>query len=1298
MSRKYGCLFHNGRKNVILYYPTENKGESRMKKLIAILCVVVLAASAVIGVTSVRSSNKIKELNEDISAMQEAVTESQKNVDALTETVAAKDTEIETLTADVAEKAKAIEALTADVAEKQGEIEALTADVAEKNAQIAVLSETVEAHAGEITALNEQVAAAQTQIDALTADLTGAQDKLQQIIDTINGTKGASALPAVGDTVNGFEVKEIRDFPLIGAKLVLFEHRNTGAKLFYVANADTNRAFQIVFPTRPLDNTGLPHVFEHATLFGSDKYPATSLYFNVAYQTYNTYINAHTTDACTWYPLASLSEEQLLHLADYYIDACFHPLIMHDESIFKTQAWHYNLPDIDGELTYEGVVYSEMQGAMTLERKGLMYANSLTFPGSVLALDEGGLPEDIPNMTWEDVKGYHDKFYHPSNSITYLYGQIADYAAFLALLDEAFTGYEKAEFTFEDAGYTPITEAAVGEYAHPMTEGTDVANQSVIYYYILCPGMKGDTAQESLIDHVCSLLNMEASALTQRFRKAFPAGSVSCGREVAGPDDAILFTASGVNRGDAEAFKALVDEALRDVAQNGFPQEMVDAAMTSLSISAKLAPENGDPVQGVLYSFTYDYAVTGDPFAYAESVDALDKIDGENRDGLLKDAAARWLADKELYTLTTAYPAPGEKEKADAALKEKLAEIKASMTAEELQAIVEETNAAPKDEDVSALMAQIKAVTVESLPEEIRTYAVSDSTDENGIRHIEATAGVDGIGFPYLLLDASTLPQEDIHWMRLFTRLLGKLDTDRHTREELDVLMGRYLYDKTIGVAAIEKSDNTIHPYLVASWYALDDDLETGYGLMEELLFHTRFDDAEKLAEQVQAQKTAVRATINNNAYEIMLYRGLADQYPFYRYFNYMNFLDYYAFLESLETMLNEQPEEVTKRFEAVQAFFRNNAGAVAAFAGNEQSIALNRPLADAFLAKLEHVEREAAAYDLPVPSQREALIIDGNVQFNNLIATANDIGLEDFDAGLGAVCSLVSDKLLVPILRDRMGVYTPLNGIMDNGSMYLVSYRDPNVKETFDVYASLADQIAAMDVDQETLDGYIMSAYSGIAKPAGELTGAISAIEDKLKEEDPERFLGYMRRLKAVTPEFVKACAENYRKAWENGVHNTAGSAAAINANAELYDAILNPFQAKDNSQVTLNDIAEGDAYYEAVRYVFEHGLMQAKAEDAFGVTDDAAVGDWALAVYQMLGGAGSAEDATAALAQIGMLPPNAAADTILTRTDLVGSCNILCQMAGVKDFDASLPESDAENASRGDVAILVMRLDTTE
>ncbi|MBR3017339.1 MAG: insulinase family protein [Clostridia bacterium] len=1061
----------------------------------------------------------------------------------------------------------------------------------------------------------------------------------------------ADVLPQIGDVVNGFEVKEIRDFPLIGADLVLFEHQRTGGKLLWIANEDTNRAFLMSFPTRPSDNTGLPHVFEHATIFGSDKYPSTTLFFSIAYQTYNTYVNAFTTDACTGYPLGSLSEKQLLNLADYYVDACFNPLIMRDEGIFRTQAWHYKLPNLDGELTYEGVVYSEMQGSITLSRAGLQNANKLTFPGSSLCYNYGGLPENIPDMTYEDVKNFHNENYHPSNSFTVLYGQIEDYAAFLALLDEYFVPYEKAEFTFEEPEYTPITESVTAEFGFPMAEGTDITNQTQIIYYIPCPGMKGDTAQETLIDHLCLMLKEKASVLQQSFKKAFPAGSVSAGREVAAPDDAIIFKASGMNRGDAEQFKALVDDALRDVAANGFPQDMVDSAMTSLNISTKLAPENGNPVETILYNFVYYYAVTGNPFRYAENVDSQSAIDRENRDGLLKETAARWLADKELYTLTTTYPAPGEKEKQDAALKEKLAEIKAGMTQEELQAIVDATNAPAKDEDNSELMAKIQAVTVDSLPEEIKTYAVNDFTDENGLRHIEVPAAVDGIGYISLFLDAAALPQEDIHWMHLYTRLLGQLDTDRHTKEELDVLIRRYLYNKTTGIDPGDQGDS-IHPYMVAQWFALDDDLTAGYDLMEELLFHTRFDDTQKLMEQVQAQKTSVRAEINGSPFNIMIYRGMADNSPFYRYYSYINFLDYYAFLGELETMLNENPEEVTKRFEAIQSFFHNNAGAVAAFAGNEQSIEVNRPLADAFMAKLDHVEREPAEYDLPVGARREALIVDGNIQYNNVIATVDDLGLVGYDAGLSAITQLVSDQVLMPILRDQMGVYTPVNEMVEkNGSMYLLSYRDPNVKETFDVYASLPELIAALDVDQESLDGYIMSVYSSLAKPNGELAGAINALSDTLSGKALDRNLDYMRQLKALKPDSVKAAAEIYRKAWENGVRSTAGSAAAINANADLYDVILNPFNAKDTSQVQFTDAAEGSEYYEAVRFAFENGLMAPKADDAFGTDDPATAGDFFGAIYVMIGGGSNAADeAIAALAEYGLVPDGVEAGTELT------------------------------------------------
>ena len=231
------------------------------------------------------------------------------------------------------------------------------------------------------------------------------------------------------------------------------------------------------------------------------------------------------------------------------------------------------------------------------------------------------------------------------------------------------------------------------------------------------------------------------------------------------------------------------------------------------------------------------------------------------------------------------------------------------------------------------------------------------------------------------------------------------------------------------------------------------------------------------------------------------------------------------------------------------------------------------------------------------------------------------------------------------------MGVYSPWNGVMDDGAMYLITYRDPNVKETFDVYASLAERIANMNVDQDTLDGYIMSAYSELAKPSGELTGAYNAIDATLAGTKAEKKLEQMRQLKAVTPEVVKASSEIYRKAWENGVHSTSGGAAAINQNADLYESILNPFNTQDASKVSFTDAAEGSAHYEAVRYVFENGLMLPKAEDAFGTDEPATAGDLYNALYVLIGGSlGDPEEAVATFAQYDLVPSGVDASTPLT------------------------------------------------
>ena len=1055
--------------------------------------------------------------------------------------------------------------------------------------------------------------------------------------------------PQVGDEVYGFVAKAQRDYAMIGAKVTWFEHQKTGAQLLYVANKDTNRVFQISFNTRAIDQTGLPHVFEHSTLSGSEKYPSASLFMNLAYQTYNTYMNAYTTDALTGYPVASLSEKQLLKYADFYTDSCLHPNILKDESIYRTEAWRYRMESMDADLTYEGTVYTEMLGANTLERQAGLNAYQDIYPGSVMGNSYGGDPDEIPNMTWEALKAYHAAFYHPSNAQVILYGQYEDYAAFLQLLDEAFAPYEKADFHFEDSGYTRLTAPNVRKVPFPAAQDSATANQSTIEYYILLPGMQGDTESQRVMDTMAWLLNSASSVLMQNLKKALPTGTFGMGRELAGPEDAFVFMAVRVNEDDAALFKETVDASLRDIAAQGFPQDMVDSVMAAQSLESKLAPESGDPVDEVS-QIAYAFATSGNAFERMESIDAIDRMDQWNRDGAFQACIEKWLLDKDLYSLTTTYPVAGLKEEKAAQLKEKLAAVKAAMTDEEKQAVIDATNAAPVQDDASALVARLQAVTVESLPEEIKTYDIADTTDSDGVRRIDAVAGVDGIGTVMLYLDAQALPQEELHYMRLFTHLLGELDTDAHSYEELPTLMTRYLYKNQSGVAVTGSGDN-YHPYMVMQWTSTDHDLAAGYDLVEELLFHTQFTDTAKLLDRVKAIKANKRSTISASPYEVSLFRGLAVDMLMWRYYTYLNQLDYYAFLEKTEQQLQENPDEVVERLQKVQRFFMNRTGAVSAFAGNQDSILLNRTLADQFLAKLDDTKREAAVYDLPVPARREAVITDTNIQFNSVIASLKALHTDACDAALNVVASLAVDRFLIPILRDQNGVYTPLNGVMANRGMYLISYRDPKIRETFDVYEGLPEMIGNAEVTQDVLNGYILNNYSELAKGSGELTGAVAAIGSIIDGQPQDKDLTAMRQLKATTPETVKAAAEYYRLAWENGVHATAGNAAAILENADLYDAILNPFGVQETGKAELTDVQEGDALSEIIGFMLENGLMKAASDDAFGVDAQATAGDLYGALYVLVGGPScDAQEAYSFMAQNGLVAEGVAVDTLLT------------------------------------------------
>lgn len=1099
-----------------------------------------------------------------------------------------------------------------------------------------------------------------------------------------------TALPQVGEVVHGFEVVEVTEFPLINADVVAFVHQKTGAELLYLANDDTNRVFEITFKTPAESDMGVPHVFEHATLGGSEKYPSKELFFNLSYQTYNTYMNAATYSHMTTYPVASLSEDQLFMYADFYTDSCFHPMIHTDESIFTEECWRYSLDSAESDLTLAGTVYSEMQGAYTLASAAYQNWAKTMFPGSTAANSSGGVPSEIPNMTWEDVKSFHDAYYHPSNSLTCLYGSFENYARFLELLDGYFAAYEQADIVIADANYAPISGDVTATFEYPVEASSDTTNGGRIYYGFRIDG--ADEATVNALDMLSTLLGASSFPVVTALKEALPHASFGCGITLDTPVPTIVFYADGVNAEDAEIFRTTVDGALEDILADGLNTEAVDAVIAAFRMDILLVPESATLGVDMIPNIAYYWASTGDWHGYMNYIASLDQFAALNEEGTFLNLIDQYLVKNENTALAITLPVAGLKEQNDAALAAELAEIKAAMTDEEIAAIVAETAALaqPVDSSAAQYVSQLQVVTVESLPEEMRVYDYTDVTGEDGVRRIDVEANVDGVGQAMVLLNVSDLPQELLHWYQLYIDLLCEVDTSAHTRQELASLTTRYLYNGVI--KASMPYDGQTDMFLRAAWIAADEDMQAAYDLVYEILFDSQFTDAQRIAEAVTARKTALKSELTANIYASQLYRAQSISNAGTRVYTYMTDIDYYLFLEQVEAAMEADPDSVLLVLQMLPMMMSNNTGAISAFAGSPESAVSHRAIADAFLARLASREVVPAVYDIPVPARAEGIVADSSVQYNLVYATWEEMGLEDFNASFDAVTALVSDSFLMPLLRDQYGAYGVLHAATTDG-VYLLSYRDPNVQETFQVYAQLPTLLAELAVDQATLDGYILSSYAYYAQSAGELAGASNAIFTVLAGDEQTEKLEWMQQLKSIKAEDVAAYAAVYANLVQNGVYSTAGGAAAIEANAALYESVINPFNAVDPTSVEFTDCTAEHAYYDYVRFAFENGLMLPTGDTTFGADDPANLGDFAMACYILLGGGQNPAEAVAYLAQFGVVPAVDAA-TPITHADLVACTLNFGAALGVPVTADMLPafeDADAP-ASRAETAMMLV------
>ncbi|MBQ5757893.1 MAG: insulinase family protein [Clostridia bacterium] len=963
---------------------------------------------------------------------------------------------------------------------------------------------------------------------------------------------------SVGTMISGFRTLKIEKYPFRDAHFITFEHVKSGAHLLYIACDDTDRAFNIAFRTVAHDDKGLPHIFEHSTLAGSEKYPSSNLVFEMMNRTYTTYMNAATYQCATMYPSSSLSEDQLMTNLDVYMSGVTAPLLLSNEFCLKREAFRYVLNNPDDEIVPTGAVYNEMKGNYAkISYSALKKTLAALFPDSVQSYVTGGIPDDVLRVTWQDVKEFHAAYYHPSNMLITLYGKL-DFNRFLSFLDSDYLSrYDRKEIMIQDNGYHPFNGQREYEFPHPVSADNNPEKGSVLCYAIALNGVS--FYERALLSILCTAFNLDSSVMKKNLSERLPGGVFDCSLAEL-PIPAFMFSLTNVNPEDKPVFEDCLRMAFRDLAENGLDQDIISMAVNSIRMKTILDAEDSGGVS-LICDVANDWACSGNITEYLEECKALQDVEKCAADGTFDRLIRQHLVNPSQCVLTLTRPVPGGAEDAERALKAKLSDMKSQMSPDAILSLIDQNRDyekwAKECEKVS-LIDRVKSVRVEDLPEEASSAAVEHIV-ENGIRYIYSPVpDAQYLDFTFML-DASSVPVGLLHDYAFFSFLLGALSTETRTFQEVEKQLAIYAYDYSFKWENYKLKEGGSIPCLSMNVLALSEHADKALELAGNILLHTEFSDYSRIRSLAAREMNEQKNTAKRNPHLLIFSMARAMENPSAAYDGYLSFTEYWDYLSRVSKMTDEEMEQLAARFRLIRDALAVRSGLSVSVIGSRHSFekvsSFASSLADSFSSAAPSLP--AGTERLPSYPRSLAIGLEGGVQFNGHYLLSSHFE-RPYSAKMRVLFTLVRSNYLLPELRFRHGAY----GVFCSASereYYVFSYRDPELKNTYDTFANIGNWLASQTFSQSDLEGPITSCYSDLAKQLSPLDLAKDAIMRTMRHAyDPLYILKSMRELKQFRPEDVAELSSVFDSLCGEGVTITAGPLSAIEKNKDRFESVL--------------------------------------------------------------------------------------------------------------------------------------------
>ena len=870
----------------------------------------------------------------------------------------------------------------------------------------------------------------------------------------------------------------------------ILRHKKSGARIAILSNNDDNKVFYIGFRTPPEDETGAPHIIEHTTLCGSKKFPVKDPFIELAKGSLNTFLNAMTYPDKTVYPVASCNDQDFKNLMDVYLDAVFNPNITKYEEIFKQEGWHYELTGKDDELKINGVVYNEMKGAYSSPDEVLssQIYRSL-FPDNTYSKDSGGNPEYIPKLTYEAYLDFYHKYYHPSNSYIYLYGDM-DVVERLEWLDKEYLSlYDYKKVNSEINKQPAFDKIKNVEAQYSITMDDSQENKTYLSYNRVV----GDTLDEMLYQAFDVLDYALVSSPGAPVKQALIDAGI--GDDVYGSYDAGIlqpvfsFVAKNANASQADEFENIIENTLKEVVKTGINKEALLAGINSSEFKFREA-DFGQFPKGLLFGLNcLDSWLFDDmkPFIHLECLGTFAKLRKAVDTDYFEKLIQEYLLDNTHGSSVTVKPKRGLGNEREEALAKELSDYKASLSDEEIKKLIEDTEHLKKyqeepssDEDLRKLPMLTRAdMKKNAMP---FSNIEDELLDVKVVRHDIESNGIDYISF---LFDAGDFAQSELGYLGFFTNALGLVSTEKYSYTDLANATNIYTGGISTGTAShpdIKDRNNFVFKFEV-KLKVLEKNLDKALELMEQMLLTSDFTDTKRLGELVAQIKARLQANLSSSGHLVAAMRSMSS---FSRYALYQDELKGIAFYRSIcriEKELSESPKSVSDKLAAIakKLFARNRM--LISFTGNNEAYCNAKPSLEKVIAGFDKMSAVGNQAEVHFNTAKEAFIDASQIQY---VAKTGDFICEGYEytGALRLLRIILSYDYLWINVRVKGGAYGCMNTFLRSGESYFVSYRDPNLSDTLDVYDRIPEYIKSFSPDERDMTKYIIGTFSALDTP----------------------------------------------------------------------------------------------------------------------------------------------------------------------------------------------------------------------